>query len=217
MKNHRTIYLLAVVLVINLVLAVIFRDFIREYVLIPILYLFWYIRLFLNSLGETCLWPLLVVILALVSLKIMGAKKKDRQRLREFGEESSQLEEGRVAFWMKYIRRKSMGIENLSLVSFRLRELVFAVMAYQENLTRLELEVELDKGKFVLPEEVQILLRPKDRVVQNPIEPSPLFIQIMDWIKVRSNSGSYRSVSEMSKVVQYLEDQLEIEHGDGNH
>jgi hypothetical protein len=214
MKNRRTITLLVLILTLNLVLAVVFRDFIRENILIPILYIFWYARLFIKSLGETCLWPLILIILAMVSLRILRSKKKDRQRVFGYGEESGQLEEGRVAFWMKYIRRKSMGIENLSLVSFRLKELVSSVLAYQGNFTQTEIEDALDKGDLPLPDEIQALLKPKNQVFPGVPKSTSMIQQIMNWFNARSLSGPQGSATEMSKVVKYLEDQLELEHDD---
>jgi len=217
MKNRRTIILLVAILAVNLILAGIFRDFIRENVLIPILYLIWYIGLFVKSLGQICLWPFLMIILAIISLRILRTKEKERLRSRGYAGESLPMEDGRVMFWMKYIRRKSIGIENLSFVSFRLRELVLSVLAYQENLTSSEIELELARGRLDVPAEVRGLLKPRDEAVNNIDESPSIFLRIMNWLKKPSMTSAPKSSSEMTELVNYLEEQLEIEHDDGNH
>jgi len=216
MKNRRTVIILAVILVTNIILAIVFRDFVRENVLIPILYMFWYVRLFLKSLGETCLWPLLLTILVVISLRILRSKKKSDEGIQGYSAERGQYEEGRVGFWMKFIRRKAMGIESLSFTSIRLKDLVLSVLAYKENSTTSQLEGEIAEGKLITPEEVQVLFQMRDEETQRTIEPPALFSRFISWIKTRSSSHIPSNTSDMSKLVQYLEEQLEIEHDDGN-
>ena len=216
MNNRRTIILLSVILGVNIILAILFRDFIRENVLIPILYLFWYFRLFLKSLGETCLWPMLLVILAVIALRMMRAKNKPRENVMGYTRESGQYEEGRVGFWVKYIRRRAMGFDNLNFVSFRFKELILSVLAYKENLTILELEEEVTRGRIIAPEEVQRIIQPAEPEIHKDTEPSEFFSRIISWFTTRSISQGPRSTSDINILVKYLEDQLEIGHGDGN-
>ena len=216
MSKRRTIILLGIILVTNLILAAIFRDFIRENVLIPILYLFFYIRLFLKSMGETCLWPILIILVLLISFRLLRVKKKDHQRAYGYRAEPGTYEEGRVAFWMKFIKHKSLGMENLSRVSFRLRELVSSVIAYQENLTQHELENVVNQGSLHLPVEIQKYLDRKNQAAAETAKPVSIFEQIMGWFRVQNSSNQSAANMELSKVVQYLEEQLELEHDDGN-
>ncbi len=217
MQNRRVLILITVILFVNLVLAIIFRDFIRENVLIPILYLFWYIRLGLNSLGETCLWPLALIILMVISFTILRKNKKSAQTDRGYSEAPGRVEEGRVAYWMKYIRRQSMGIENLSFSSLRMKELVLSVLAYQENLTNAELESEMDQGRVIIPKELQNIIRSPDHANEPMTRSASLKNKILRWFRARSNSHQSADNPEMDKLVRYLETQLEIEHDNGNH
>jgi hypothetical protein len=216
MQNRRVVILISVILFVNLILAIVFRDFIRENVLIPILYLFWYIRLFLRSLGEICLWPIILVILVVISLIILRQKKKLEQVERGFPEAADQVEEGRVAFWMKYIHRQSMGIENLSFISFRMKELVLSVLAYQENLTTAELEFELDRGNISIPEELRNIMQSKDQAIKSMTRSASLKNRVLRWFRSQSKSSQGADNPEMVKLVRYLEAQLEIKHDDGN-
>ena len=216
MQNRRVIILIAVILFVNLVLAIIFRDFIRENVLIPILYLFWYIRLFLKTLGETCLWPLALVILIGIFFYILRKNKKSAQADRGYSEAPGQVEEGRVAFWMKYIRRQSMGIENLSFSSFRMKELVLSILAFKENLTNAELESEFEQGRVVVPKELQNLIQSPDHAIEPMTRSASLMNKILRWFHTRSNSNQNTDNPELDKLVRYLEAQLEIEHDNGN-
>jgi hypothetical protein len=216
MQNRRVIILIAVILFVNLILAIIFRDFIRENILIPILYLFWYIKLFLNSLGEICLWPLALIILVAISLLILRKKKKTVETDRGYSEAPGKVEEGRVAFWMKYIRRQSMGIENPSFSSFRMKELALSVLAYQENLTNSELETEIDEGRVFVPKELQNILQSPDHIIVPMTRSASIKNNVMRWFHSRSHSNQSTENPEMNKLIRYLEAQLEIEHDDGN-
>jgi hypothetical protein len=214
MHNRRVIILIAVILFVNLLLAIIFRDFIRENVLIPILYLFWYVGLFLKSLGEICLWPLALIILIGISVFILRKNKKLMQTDRGYSEAPGQVEEGRVAFWMKYIRRQSMGIESLSFTSFRMKELILSVLAYQENLTTDELESEMGQGRVVVPKELQNLVQLSEHAIEPMTRSAYVKNKVLRWFRSRSNKSVDNP--EINKLVQYLEAQLEIEHDDGN-
>jgi hypothetical protein len=216
MQNRRVIILIGVILFVNLILAIVFRDFIRENVLIPILYLFWYIRLFLRSLGEICLWPIILMIIVVISLIILRKKKKLEQVERGFPEATDQVEEGRVAFWMKYIRRQSMGIENLSFISFRMKELVLSVLSYKENLTNVELEYELERGNIAIPEELRNIMQSKDQAIKPMTRSASLKNRVLRWFRSQSKSSQGADNPEMVKLVRYLETQLEINHDDGN-
>jgi hypothetical protein len=217
MQNRRVVVLIVVILFMNLLLAIIFRDFIRENVLIPILYLFWYIRLFLRSLGEICLWPIILMILGIISLAILRKSKKPEQEDRGYTEATAQVEEGRVGFWMKYIRRQSIGTENLSFASFRMKELVLSVLAYQENLSNAELESEMDLGNISVPEELRNIVLSTDHDINRVSRPASLKNRVLRWFRSSSNSSQSPHNPEMDKLVRYLEAQLEIEHDDGNH
>lgn len=216
MKNRRTIFLLLVILIVNLALAIIFRDFVRENVLIPLLYLFWIIRLLLKSLGETCLWPVLMIILALISLRLLRTQKRDRQRIRDFYKEAPHPEDGRVSFWMKYIRRKTMGVESLSFTSFRLRELVLSVLAYQQNLTSSELESKLYREEIVVPDKVEEIVFPQEQTISPREQSRSFFSRLLKWFKVRSLPETDQIASDLRALVQFLEERLEIEHHDGS-
>lgn len=216
MNSRRIIIMLSVILGINIILAIVFRDFIRENVLIPILYLFWYIKLFLRSLGETCLYPLILAILAVIALRIINSRKKSLEKEVGYTRERSQYGEGRVGFWMKYIRRRAMGFENLNYVSFRLKELTLSVLAYEENLTSSEMENEITRGRIKTPAVVQRFLLPGEQEDHKEPESPDFLNRIISWFKTRSVSQVQRSSSDIYNLVQYLEEQLEIDHGNGN-
>ena len=214
--NRRVVILIATILVVSLVLAIIYRDLIRDNVLIPILYLFWYIRLFLKSLGEVCLWPIALVILVFIALLILRKQKNSLLEEHGYTEAHDQVEEGRVAFWMKYIRRQSLGAENLGFASFRMRELVLSVLAYQENLTNAELEAEIDRGQAQIPEEFQNILQWADQASKPMTRPASLKNKLLGWLHSRTNSNQSPANPELRELVRYLEAQLEIDHDDGN-
>jgi hypothetical protein len=214
--NRRVIFLIAVVLVASLVLAIIYRDFIRDNVLIPILYLFWYIRLFLSSLGEVCLWPIALLIMVFISLFVLRKRKNSLFEDRRYSEAHDHVEEGRVAFWMKYIRRQSLGAENLGFASFRMKELVLSVLAYQENLTNAELEAEIGQGQVQIPEDLRNILQWADQTSKPMTKPASLKSKYLRWFQSRTNSNQSYANPEIYKLVRYLEAQLEIDHDDGN-
>jgi hypothetical protein len=216
MKTRRTFIILGITLIINLVLAVVFRDFIRENVLIPILYLVFYTRLFLKSLGETCLWPLMIILVVLISIRFFYLRKKGHPKVYGYREEPGPVEDGRVAFWMRFIKHKSLGMENLSLVAFRLKELVSSVIAYQENLSQNELEDAVSQGSLRIPGEIQIYLDPKNQVMAVSPHKASLIEQIMGWFRARSVPNQNSANADLRQVVQYLEEQLELEHDDGD-
>jgi hypothetical protein len=152
----------------------------------------------------------------MISVLLIRTNKKTGQTDRGYTEAAGH-EEGRVAFWMKYLRRKSMGIENLNFASYRMKELGISVLAYKQNLTSAELEAELDQGKLVVPEELQSVIHLQDRSTSSDSKPAPLTRKILSRFRSRHHSTQNSEDAEMGKLVQYLEAQLEIKHDDGNY
>jgi len=109
-----------------------------------------------------------------------------------------------------------MGIENLSFISFRMKELVLSVLAYQENLTTAELEFELDRGNISIPEELRNIMQSKDQAIKSMTRSASLKNRVLRWFRSQSKSSQGADNPEMVKLVRYLEAQLEIKHDDGN-
>jgi hypothetical protein len=212
--NRRTILLVFFILLVNVILAVIFRDWIRENLLIPILYLVWYVDIFLHSLGQTCLWPLLVALAGFIALRLMRSRKKQRQNARGSEYLQSRTEESRIAFWAKNIRRRMAGEASLGLSSHRLKELVISVLAYQENLTPQELEQELAMGRRKFPDSVLHLMKTEEEINRDSTDKKGFWNQLLGMLGLASNSSKLAGGAQLSEAVKFLEDQLEIKHDD---
>jgi hypothetical protein len=151
-----------------------------------------------------------------ISLRFFHQRKNERSKTYGYRDEPASIESGRIAFWLRFIKHRSLGMENLSLISFRLKELVSSVVAYQENLTQKELEDSLNSGMLRLPREVQIYLDSKNQVTGVPPKKASIIEKFLIWIKMRTSVDQDTSFADLREVVEYLEEQLEIKHDDGN-
>src|SRR5512145_815416 len=133
-----------------------FRDFVREGVVVPILYGFWLSGLIVNSVPQSYyVFGLFILglILAVASLRyFLAGFQLPAERLPVVEEPS------RYQFWLRRCRRIASSGFFLSNLGMELRRLVLMVLAYQEHRDMWELEREIVEKQFDVPPDVHALI-----------------------------------------------------------
>jgi hypothetical protein len=151
--NKRAILIAGISFPLLVGLLLIFRDFIREAILLPVLYFFWLGRLLLFSLDQKYLWAVLVVAAGAVLISTLKTKGKAEEEGDPGGRTPSSR--GRVGFWVTRIQQSyHRGYSTQSLMQ-ELGNLVVSVLAEREKSSPRQIQEQVERGELVLPAAVQ--------------------------------------------------------------
>jgi hypothetical protein len=199
---------------IVLILAFLYRGFVRETIVLPILYLVWLAGLVLGSINQALLWGLLVLIVIILIFRTV---------LRGTGISPGNLatvhtgeRNGRVAYW-----KRQLSITNRAEYlkdDFRtsLSRLIYQTIASQYRITALEAETKVKNGELSIPEQVLAFLKEGP----NPLRAKPTgFGARFDALLSRfDHQDKPEQLIDPSWVVilDYLESQMENEDDRSN-
>lgn len=210
--------LVFIVFVIVLSFAIIYRDQLKEAVLIPLLYLLWVGDLALKSFDQQCIW-----LLALFSALFLSLAYSRRAAKKSFGStshatRSRPLSAGRIHFWKTQVRVSSSKVYARTYRRSELRRLVIKTLAYRENHEDEQIKEQIRSRQLRVPAEVSYVLGVDDQ----PVEPdqSTRFIQRIqqrfNWIIERFNAPTFTPDPRLEKVAEYLESLMEVDNDTGN-
>ena len=231
------VLLLAPSVLLVATLTLILRDWVRDAIVTPILFILWLGGLLIKSTPQWVFWGVFLVMALLILANSLGTRKRPDQNVGKA--EPGRPRRERVLFWAKQIRWKARRyfspVDNVE----PLRRLVLEVVAFQERLSLTEVEQRLESGELDVPPAIHATLmtwRAQSRraYLQHGPNPEPLYPVGLwgmlkhrwadlgrwahDWISGLAQTQSHAQPSpfdaELESVVQFLEDRLEIKYDD---
>jgi hypothetical protein len=195
-------------------LGYLFRDFLKETVLVAIEYTFWLGDYFVKLFGQRMLWVLALVLtlgLAVQLSQVLFSLPKER---REPINPIKAPDIGRIAFWQQpiYWYRKVSNGGNYFLLAFP--KLVIDTLAYHERKDPAVIREMVINGELPVPEEVRRIVS-MEALSPSPAQESKPFEGLRKLSKKllgRSSWPESDSDSRLEIVAAYLEDLLEDEN-----
>jgi hypothetical protein len=203
-RTRKRLLLLGLILLLAAPLVLVLRGFVREAVVVPLLYVLWIGRLLFRSIPQSLLWALLLAVALLLATRSLVERKK---RLRETrGAEAERT--GRVGLWARRIRLTARGDYSRWGLAQHLGKLALEVLAHQERLSARQTRRYLETGELDVPPEIRAYLHARFR----PTPPRP--IGIFSRLMQRRRLGVQVSPLDVDPeaVVRFLEGQLEVQH-----
>lgn len=164
--------------------ALVFGGVLRDALIVPLLYLYWYVRLFVETLPQWLLWTLFVLLaVALTSgtwYRTIKSQAEPRRR-------RSEIEMGEVAALADRFRLSTRGGYFHRRLRQRLRELVSSVLATRQRRSPERVQAELRRHPDELPDAVRSLFAdepPRPRVSFRLLRSSDIgtFAAAIDWL-----------------------------------
>jgi len=175
---------LLLVLLGAIVLAFSFQDFLRETIVVPILYAYWFARLYIESLPQTLLWAIFIVAAVMIVARSFWAQgRRSNRSLR--GVDIKPL--GKIGAWSERIHLARQGGYFEERLARCLAELTLATLSYRERLSPEEVRQEIQSGLAYMPQEILTYVRAGLSLSETQPE------------SLRENP---------ERIVQFLEDQL---------
>ena len=222
--NARILVLLLVPSVLLVAaLTLVLRDWVRDVILTPILFLLWLGGLLINSTPQWIFWGVFLVLALLILANSFGTEKGPNQNVDRA--EPGHPRRERVLFWAKQIRWKARRDSSPLGNGEPLRKLVLEVIAFQERLSLTEVEQRLESGELDVPPTIRTCLQPK--LTPEPSSSASLWerlqhrwadffrraqVLVSGLTELRSYTQPSPFDSELESVAQFLEDRLRIIH-----
>lgn len=136
-----------------IVMALVIDDFVREVIVIPLLYLFWIARLLFKSIPQLVLWAGFVIVALLTAGKSLSKRKP---LLKRRVTETKQY--GRVEGWLSLIDRRDQGDYSKWRLAHRLGGLTLETFAYHEGRSLKQVRRQLESGTLDIPPQLRAFL-----------------------------------------------------------
>jgi hypothetical protein len=207
---------LGVVLLISLpifmIVIVVLRDFVRERIVVPVLFIAWMSGLIFNSIPHVYFLFGLVIIglmLAIGSLRFLLSVVHLPTEPPKTAEEPT-----RYQFWLKRCQKLNSSAFFLTSLGIELRRLILMVVAYQEHRDMWELERDLINKEFDVPLEIYDLISQRELGVNT--EERSLWSFLLERLRGQMQPADTEEGQSLQnrlyQIVSYLENRLEVEH-----
>jgi signal transduction histidine kinase len=146
-------------LLVAAALALLFQDVLREFIVVPILYAYWFARLYVESVPQSFLWAFfLAAAVLLVARSFWSQSIKPRRTRREIPLKPP----GKIEAWVERIRLARHSEYFRARLARRLADLLLQTLAYRTRLSAEEVRQQLHQQLQMsnqIPQEIQTYLR----------------------------------------------------------
>ncbi len=205
---RKPLMLVSLILLISIPLALLLHEFTREVLLSILLRLSWYARLYVDSLPQPILWAAFIAIAIVIAARSL----LKRRSTPEVTPEVARIRMGRVYNLMQAISRTSEGPYFKWRLAQHLLGLTLETLAYGERTSPNRVRERLKSGALDIPSEIEAYLLTGMTPVLSTR--SNLITRVKDAIFPTHQITPLDLDPE--RVIQFLEDRLEIDHESGN-
>jgi hypothetical protein len=201
MKTRSWLWLSALVLLLTVVLTFLLQDVARDWVAIPLARALRIGDLFLGAVPQIIFWTLLLVVGSLVAARSLMEHKR-----RLPGAERAQVVyPGQVQTLLRWVQREPESTYFRQRLAHRLARLAIALHAYGQKRTTERFDWQLDglDAPPAIRAYLQAGLTPLSSGNLSPIS------RLARWLRPQRAASS----PDLENAVQFLEDQLEVHHG----
>jgi hypothetical protein len=161
MTNRRRVGLVLLVLAPVAVVAVVLRDFVREELVGPVLYVYWIVRLLFESIPQIWLWIAFVLAATYVVARSLVRPPSLQRTCRADVEER-----GRVETWARLLHQAHGDSFARWRLAQRLGGLAGDILAAEERVSQREIWRRLDRGRLDVPAPLRAYLTAQFRTIR---------------------------------------------------
>jgi hypothetical protein len=203
MKTRPWLWLSALVLLLTVLLTSLLQDVARDWVALPLARTLRIGNLLLGTVPQVVFWVLLLVIGSSIAMRSLMERKERPPSV----ERAQVVYPGEVRTLLRWVQRESESVYFRQRLAYRLARLATELQAYRQKRASGRFGRRLDG--LDAPPEVRAYLQ-----VGMTLSPSGnlgLVSRFTRWL--RSRRRVFSLDSDLEHVVQFLEDQLEVHHG----
>ncbi len=196
----------AVALVLGL-LTLVFWEFVRSTIIVPIYYSVWIGGLVLKSIPEAAFLAVFLVLCAIVGLSALGISMSGNAR--RGPPVTASPVETRYHHWERLCANLYFSRFSRNLFTSDARRLIIAVLAYEYRLEPREVEALVRDGQLDLPETIRSVLTGNDELfVEQPLTRLSKTARRFR----REAASDPQTDALLNEIVTFIESHLEIMH-----
>ena len=202
MKSRAWLWLSAFVLLLTVVLTVLLRDVVRDWVALPLARILRIGNLMLGAVPQIVLWAVLLLVGALMAVRSLVEYRKRSPSTDRVQVVSS----GRVRALLQWVQQEPESAYYRQQLAYHLAKLATELQAFRQERTPGRFDRRLDG--LNAPPEIRAYLQ----AGMTPLSwdaPNTLS-RFVRWLRPKKASSSQDS--DLEGIVQFLEDQLEVHH-----
>ena len=206
--------LLGLSLLASAILTYLFREQVRSGLVMPVSYAIWYVNVVIESAPQPILWAVLVF----GGLMIAGrALLKNLPPAPDPAEPAiSGHSISRYQYWLWYISSFQLSAFSSEGLARSLSRFIIDILAYQEHLTLDDVERMIRNDTLAVPDEIRDLIK-THRLwkAQHPPTPVRRFVDRLlrrQMVVEPEEKDSAEDRAKLSRIIEFIEDRLEIEH-----
>jgi hypothetical protein len=202
-KTRVWLWLSAFVLLLTVFLTFLLQDVVRDWVALPLARILRIGNLLLGAVPQVFFWALLLLVGALMAVRsLMEYKKRPPS-----AEQVPQVCTGRVRALLRWVQREPESAYYRQRLAYHLARLATELQAFRQERTVGRFDWRLDD--LNAPSEIRAYLQagmtPLSWATPNPLS------RFLRWLRPQREGSS--EDSDLEDVIQFLEGQLEVHHG----
>jgi hypothetical protein len=192
------------------VLALVFWDFIRETIVIPLYHFFWIIDLTVKSVPDGVYLAVLLLIGFMLSVNaLQGLQLRGPNRPPTSAPYSAST---RYTVWARLYRNLYRRTILSNHFGSETRRLLLTMLAYQENVTVEEAEALVKSGALSVPPAVKTLVERKEIHLNRPQNGANTH-WLLRWLRPGEPALDSTEIDpQVAEIVAFIEHRLEITH-----
>jgi hypothetical protein len=214
MKQRAPLLLFTIVLAIIGIVALVFWHSIRTSTVTPLSSLILLVADFLSSIDQIYLWGFLLVVLILGTLSALGRIRPSEAASPTIHEKKTSS--GRLRYWETQVYLVTRGRTPSRYAIHEVRRLMVAVMGYKLHLDMAEADRRLKAGELAIPPEFEEFSKLEKEVVESEDLLTEFFKTLVAMLRGTSQQVIQSREKVLLDLVNYLEQQMEIEHDHGH-
>jgi hypothetical protein len=213
MKVDKGRILLAIALIIFVfsLLALLFWDFVRDTIVVPIYRFLWVSGLILKSIPQGAYLAALIVasiVIGLHTLRVMTLSRIGQR----FADNSPQTDNSRYVYWKRLCANVYTSPFSQGQFSSEARKLTLAILAYQEGIEASEAEMRVSNGTLTVPNPIRNLIqrlpiqdsKPTSKRTPNPV------LRVRRMLLREDPLRDPRIDNQLAEIISFIEQRLEI-------
>jgi hypothetical protein len=191
-------------LLLTVLLVIVFRDAVREIVVEPLWDIVVVVQLLLSYLPQWVFWTLFLLAALYLAAKSLGGRGRPA-----LARQAEVQHPGQVSTWARRIHLVTRGDYSRWYFLQHLGKLIVSVLADRERLEAREVRRRLKARELDVPPEVQDCVQAE---ISSGVSRrfSDVILRLWQRVKTRPRRASFDS--DLERIVQFLEHQLEVPH-----
>lgn len=214
MDDRKRLLLILSIFPLTLLILFIFRGAVREWIVVPLISLIAFINQAILGIYQGILWVFFLTAFAMFSYYSLRKFHEYKEQYRD--DRRKVVETGRVKYWSNLVNLARRGSVSLPYISSRLREQLFILIAYRQNLKPAEVEQRVLSGELEIPEDVRQFLYTQDRRLENHNSLAEILKFRRIFLFAQQRTDREQMMRNIERTIAYMEEIMEINNGNAN-